>query len=110
MDVFRVALRGDIFDKGQRSDGGSALAWKVVGFLEGGFVGVAAEAAAEAAVGAAADGGTGDTVDSDADAAGFVRCSTKRRTCICNVILSLLIAVIPCPHSINYRELILWVG
>ena len=51
-------------------------------FLAGGFVG----AAVEAATGAAATGGTGDTVDADIDAAVFVICSTKRRICICNVL------------------------
>ena len=77
-------MRGEIFGKGQRSDGASAFVCKVVGFLVGSFLGVAAEAAA----GAAAAGGTDDTVYADVDAAGFVRCSTKQRTCICNVLFS----------------------
>ena len=84
--VFRVSLRGDIFGKGQRSDGASTLAWKVVDFLAGGFVGASAEAATEASAGAAATGGTDDTVDADVYASGFVSCSTKQRTCICNVL------------------------
>ena len=57
--------------------------WLIFG---GGLVRAAAEAASEAAAGAAAAGGTGDTVDADVDASGFVSCSTKQRTCICNVL------------------------
>ena len=75
-------MRGDIFGKGQISYGASTLAWKVVDFLAIGFVGAAAEAAA----GEDDDGGTGDTVYADVDAAGFVSCSNKRSTCICNVL------------------------
>ena len=86
MAVFRVDLTGEISGKGQRSDGESALDWKVVDFLAGDFVGAAAEFAAEATAGAAAAGGTGDTVDADAYAEGFVSFSTKQRTCICNVL------------------------
>ena len=44
MAVFRVSLRGEIFGKGHRSDGASALAGKWLVFLAGGLVGAAAEA------------------------------------------------------------------
>ena len=82
MAIFRVALRGDCFGKGHISDGASVLACKVVDFLADVDVGAAAEAAARAA----AAGGTADTVNDDVDVAGFVSCSTQRRTCICNVL------------------------
>ena len=49
-------------------------------FLAGGFVGAAEKAAAEAAAGAGAYCGTGDSVDADVDTEGFVSFSTKRYT------------------------------
>ena len=55
-------------------------------FLAGGFVGAAEKAAAEAAAGAGAYGGTGDSVNADVDTEGFVSFSTKQRTYICNVL------------------------